>query len=156
MSLPTVGLLHPGAMGSSVGAAARAGGAEVIWASEERSAATRERASGDGLTEVATLASLVEVSDIVISVCPPPSAQDVASSVAALGFGGTYADLNAIAPASSREVAGIIEAGGGALCRRRNRRPACSEPRYDPTVPVRPWCGERRSAVRRFAPGCLS
>ena len=100
-------------MGSSVGAAARAGGAEVIWASEGRSAATRERASGDGLTEVATLASLVEVSDIVISVCPPHSAQDVANSVAALGFGGTYADLNAIAPASSREVAGIIEAGGG-------------------------------------------
>ena len=133
-------------MGSSVGAAARAGGAEVIWASEGRSAATCERASGDGLTEVATLTSLVEVSDIVISVCPPHSAQDVASSVAALGFGGTYADLNAIAPASSREVAGIIEAGGGAM--------STAESSARPLgAPVRPDC-TCQALVRRASQHC--
>ena len=40
-----VGLLHPGEMGSAIGAALVAGGHEVIWASDGRSAATRDRAS---------------------------------------------------------------------------------------------------------------
>ena len=43
-----VGLLHPGQMGASVGAAAMAAGAEVLWASEGRSPATRERAESAG------------------------------------------------------------------------------------------------------------
>src|SRR5436189_273495 len=40
-SRTTVGLLHPGDMGSAVGATLLAGGARVLWASEGRSAATR-------------------------------------------------------------------------------------------------------------------
>src|SRR5438094_538843 len=40
----TVGLLHPGEMGATVGATVVGGGARVLWASEGRSAATRSRA----------------------------------------------------------------------------------------------------------------
>ena len=39
-----VGLLHPGEMGASVGRALQANRHEVLWASEGRSDATRERA----------------------------------------------------------------------------------------------------------------
>ena len=40
----TIGVLHPGEMGSTVGASARANVSRVLWASEERSAQTAERA----------------------------------------------------------------------------------------------------------------
>ena len=45
-----------------------------------------------------------------MSVSPPHAALDIARQVA--GFGGVYLDANAISPATAREVAGIVEAGG--------------------------------------------
>jgi len=45
----TIGVLHPGDMGSTVGASARANVSRVLWASEERSAQTAERAGAAGL-----------------------------------------------------------------------------------------------------------
>jgi 3-hydroxyisobutyrate dehydrogenase-like beta-hydroxyacid dehydrogenase len=49
-------------------------------------------------------------SDLIMSVSPPHAALDIARQVA--GFGGVYLDANAISPATAREVAGIVEAGG--------------------------------------------
>ena len=43
----TIGLLHPGEMGAAIGAAVRASGQTVLWASRARSAATAERATQD-------------------------------------------------------------------------------------------------------------
>jgi len=108
----TIGILHPGEMGSAVGAAARAGGARVIWASAGRGAATRKRAEADGLDDVDTLARLARESEIIVCVCPPASAPDVAREVAATRFGGTFVDGNAIAPATTRAVGEIVTAGG--------------------------------------------
>jgi 3-hydroxyisobutyrate dehydrogenase-like beta-hydroxyacid dehydrogenase len=108
----TIGVLHPGEMGSAVGAAARASGRRVLWASDGRRAATRTRAAADGLEDAGTLARLVAGSDVIVSVCPPASALDVAREVAALGFRGTYVDANAIAPATTREVGAVIATGG--------------------------------------------
>lgn len=82
----TVGVLHPGAMGASVGAAARAGGARVLWCAAARSQATRARAEKDGLEATESLRELLDASDVVLSVCPPVAARDVARSVALLGF----------------------------------------------------------------------
>jgi 3-hydroxyisobutyrate dehydrogenase-like beta-hydroxyacid dehydrogenase len=110
--MTTIGLLHPGEMGSSVGAAGRAGGSRVLWTSEGRSASTRARAAADGLEDSGTLAALVGASDVVLSVCPPESAADVARSVAALGFSGLYVDANAVSPATAREVSAIAEKAG--------------------------------------------
>jgi len=108
----TIGILHPGEMGSAVGAAARAGGARVVWASAGRGAATRKRAEADGLDDVDTLARLARESEIIVCVCPPASAPDVAREVAATRFGGTFVDGNAIAPATTRAVGEIVTAGG--------------------------------------------
>ncbi len=110
--MTTVGLLHPGEMGSAVGAAARAGGARVLWASAGRGAATRARAQTDGLEDAGTVARLVSQSDVILSVCPPAAAVDVAREVAALGFHGTYVDANAIAPATTRKVSDVVSAAG--------------------------------------------
>ncbi len=110
--MTTVGLLHPGEMGSAVGAAARAGGARVLWASAGRGAATRARAQTDGLEDAGTVGRLVSQSDVILSVCPPAAAVDVAREVAALGFRGTYVDANAIAPATTRKVSDVVSAAG--------------------------------------------
>ena len=73
-----IGLLHPGEMGSSVGASARLAGADVCWASAGRSAATQRRAEADGLRDVRELARLTAESEVIFSVCPPREAVTVA------------------------------------------------------------------------------
>jgi 3-hydroxyisobutyrate dehydrogenase-like beta-hydroxyacid dehydrogenase len=85
-------------MGISVAASAKNSGCEVYWASEGRGAATRERVARIGLHEVGTVAELCSKCPIVISVCPPHAAEDVAQAVVGAGFHGLFADANAIAP----------------------------------------------------------
>ena len=108
----TVGLLHPGEMGASVGASAREGGADVVWASEGRSARTRARAEAAGLRDIGTLGALVAASDVVLSVCPPAKAPQVAVAVARLGFAGIFVDANAVNPRTAREIGRVAEDGG--------------------------------------------
>lgn len=110
--MTTIGILHPGDMGSVVGACAVTAGARVLWASEGRSAGSRERAAGAGLEDAGTVAALVAASDVVLSVCPPHAASDLARDVAARCFAGLFVDANAVAPATAREIASIVEAGG--------------------------------------------
>ena len=101
-----VGLLHPGEMGSAVGAVLRSRGHDVLWASEGRSADTARRAAEPGLEDAGSVAELAARSDIVLSICPPHAALDVAGSVS--GFVGIYVDANAISPATAREVAARV------------------------------------------------
>lgn len=96
-------LLHPGAMGASIGAALVGNGHDVAWLATDRSAATRARAEKGGLCATTSLAEALGA-EIVISVCPPDAAVDVARSVAERGFNGTYVDGNAVAPATAEQV----------------------------------------------------
>ena len=110
--MATIGLLNPGEMGSMVGAAVRSAGSRVLWAGEGRSGATRKRAADAGLEDAGSVASVVKASEIILSVCPPHAAVDVAKQVAALRFAGIYVDGNAVSPATAREIGGIVEKGG--------------------------------------------
>jgi 3-hydroxyisobutyrate dehydrogenase-like beta-hydroxyacid dehydrogenase len=110
--MTTIGLLHPGEMGASVGAAARANDNRVLWVSEGRGADTRRRAAAAGLEDAGTLRALVTASDVVLSVCPPHAARDVARQVAGLGFRGVYVDGNAVSPATARDLDVIVRAAG--------------------------------------------
>ena len=109
MSDTTIGLLHPGEMGAAVGQCLTGAGHTVLWVPDGRSAATRERAAAAGL-DGCGWAEMSVRSDVIVSVCPPGAALDVARAVA--GFGGLYLDANAIAPATAGEVAAIVTAGG--------------------------------------------
>ncbi len=108
----TVGVLHPGEMGSAVGASAVEAGVRVIWVSEDRSAATQARAEADGLHDVHWLNGLVNQSHIILSVCPPDSAEEVAEAVTTLGYHRIYVDANAVSPATVRRMAARIEETG--------------------------------------------
>ncbi|MFL4908909.1 DUF1932 domain-containing protein [Streptomyces sp. MMS24-I2-30] len=106
-----VGIVHPGAMGARVAAQAVAAGATVRWVSEGRSAATRERAAEAGLRAVGSLAELAATSQVLLSVCPPAAAGEVARRVAATGFSGVYADANAVSPQLMAEIVAAFRGG---------------------------------------------
>jgi 3-hydroxyisobutyrate dehydrogenase-like beta-hydroxyacid dehydrogenase len=97
-----IGLLHPGEMGAAIAAALVAGGERVVWASAGRSAETRERAERAELDDVGGVADLGRRCDVVISVCPPHAATDVARQVE--GFAGIYLDANAVSPDTARRI----------------------------------------------------
>ncbi|WP_423918130.1 hypothetical protein [Candidatus Poriferisodalis sp.] len=100
------GILHPGTMGVTVGAACSG---TVLWASEGRSDATRQRAADAGLVDVGDLASMVATADMVISVCPPHGAEALADTVADAGFAGCYVDANAVSPTTARKIGALFE-----------------------------------------------
>ena len=112
MARVTVGLLQPGEMGSVVGGILRVAGSRVLWASEGRSRASRERAEAAGLADVGTLETLTGECDAILSVCPPHAAVDVARQVAAHRFAGVYLDANAVSPKTARAVGDVVEAAG--------------------------------------------
>jgi 3-hydroxyisobutyrate dehydrogenase-like beta-hydroxyacid dehydrogenase len=100
-------------MGALVGSAVRG---DVLWASEGRSEATRKRA--ESFRDVGTVRELVAASEIVISLCPPAIAEDVAGEVAAEGFDGIYLEANAITPERAQEIAGYLRCVDGSVISR--------------------------------------
>lgn len=113
MSEPVVALLHPGEMGSGVGGCLAARGMRVLFASDGRSAESLARAKAAGLHDGGSVRSIVRESAIVLSICPPHAALDVANEVAKAGFKGVFVDANAIAPATTRTIGDVITAAGG-------------------------------------------
>jgi 3-hydroxyisobutyrate dehydrogenase-like beta-hydroxyacid dehydrogenase len=115
MAAKTIALLHPGNMGTTIGACAATSGARVLWAAEHRSAASRRRAEQAGLVEIASLAEAVGLSDIVLSVCPPEFAAEVATQVAAQKFTGIYVDANAVSRSTAEEIGRIVSRAGASF-----------------------------------------
>lgn len=115
MTSQRIGIVHPGQMGIVVAASAQNSGNEVLWASEGRSPATRERADRAGLHDAGTLAKLCELCPVIVSVCPPEFAEEIAEQVARRSYQGTYVDANAIAPERARRIARRLEQQGARL-----------------------------------------
>ncbi|MET9931627.1 DUF1932 domain-containing protein [Streptomyces sp. NPDC006324] len=104
--------MHPGSMGAAVGAQLRSRGIDVLWCPEGRSATSRRRADEAGLEGV-PLDEAVGRADVVLSLCAPVGAEDVARRVAAVGLGeGTlFVEANAISPARAVSIAGFLPPG---------------------------------------------
>ncbi|MFJ6053621.1 DUF1932 domain-containing protein [Streptomyces sp. NPDC092307] len=109
MDQPTVGILHPGSMGAAVAACAATNADAVLWCAAGRSRASAARAAQFGLTRVDVLAELLDRSDIVISLCPPAAAEDLARDVARHGFVGVYVEANAINPERAQRITALLE-----------------------------------------------
>ena len=107
-----LGLLHPGEMGSSVAASAQSSGHTVFWVSEGRRPQTRERAERQGLVDAQSLDGLCRTCSIILSVCPPHAAEEVAQQVAAQGFKGLYVDANAISPQRALRIGTVMAERG--------------------------------------------
>jgi 3-hydroxyisobutyrate dehydrogenase-like beta-hydroxyacid dehydrogenase len=110
MTIATVGLLHPGAMGAAVGRELTQTGRTVLWASDGRSEDSAARARQAGLQDAGTASALAASSDLVLSICPPHGALDVARALGS--FTGLYVDANAVSPATAAEIRGVVEGAG--------------------------------------------
>lgn len=111
-SRTTVGIVHPGEMGAAVGASCVEAGAEVLWASDGRSAASAARAEAAGMRDMGWINGLVNRSEIVLSICPPEAAEEVAEEITNLGYNRVYVDANAVSPATVRRIAERMEQTG--------------------------------------------
>jgi 3-hydroxyisobutyrate dehydrogenase-like beta-hydroxyacid dehydrogenase len=99
-------------MGISVAASAQNSGYDVYWASEGRSPQTSERAAKFNLHDVSTLTNLCGTCSIVLSVCPPHAAEEVAENVLKQRFSGVYVDANAISPQRALRIEQKMTAAG--------------------------------------------
>jgi 3-hydroxyisobutyrate dehydrogenase-like beta-hydroxyacid dehydrogenase len=109
--MATVGLLHPGEMGAAVGGCLVSVGHEVLWDPAGRSRASTGRALAAELTGV-TFDRLIARSSVILSICPPHAALDVARQVASAGYTGRYVDANAISVATAEQVCAAVTAAG--------------------------------------------
>ena len=117
MQIKTVGFMTPGDMGQAVAMQIKGRGYTVLTALDKRSERSRTLAREAGLTDVGTIPKLVAESDVVLSVMNPGAAVDfareAADAIRASGRKTLFADCNAVAPDTVREIAGIIEGAGG-------------------------------------------
>jgi 3-hydroxyisobutyrate dehydrogenase-like beta-hydroxyacid dehydrogenase len=115
MNFKTVALLHPGNMGVTIGTAAAMSGARVVWVSNGRSKATQERARQADLVDVENLADALRASDVILSVCPPHAALELARSVAEHKFSGIYVDANAVSRATAEQIGATVTKAGASF-----------------------------------------
>ncbi len=112
MNRLNVGFLHPGQMGISLAATARNSGHSAHWVSQGRSAKTHDRATEHELIDIGSLERLVEICEVIVSVCPPHAAEEVARQVLESGYRGIYLDANAISPERAERIGRSLTAGG--------------------------------------------
>jgi 3-hydroxyisobutyrate dehydrogenase-like beta-hydroxyacid dehydrogenase len=106
-----IAVVHPGSMGAAVGACLTANGHQAAWASSGRSGATMQRASAAGLVDLTSVDRLRAECEIVLSICPPHGALDVAREFE--GYEGAFVDANGISPELTAEVGSVVASGGG-------------------------------------------
>jgi 3-hydroxyisobutyrate dehydrogenase-like beta-hydroxyacid dehydrogenase len=108
-----VGILHPGEMGAAFGAVLRDAGHRVLWLAAGRSDATRARAGVAGLEDAGSLDALAARCDVVLSICPPHAALEVADTFPP--FNGVFVDANAVAPETARRVDETVTTRGASF-----------------------------------------
>lgn len=113
--MTTLGILHPGSMGAAVAAQAKRTGTEVLWCPEGRSGASKDRALRYGLTAARDLSEMSQQCDVILSLCPPANAEEVAAAVAAESFSGVFVDGNATSPARMARISAIMLPTGAAV-----------------------------------------
>jgi len=116
MAIGTVAIMSPGDMGHSVGNVLRVGGLRVITCLGGRSPRTAALAAEAGIADVPDYETLVREADVLLSVLAPAQAtalgERVAAAVRATGADLLFAECNAIAPQTVREIGEIVTAAG--------------------------------------------
>src|SRR4051794_27604904 len=113
---PTVGILYPGDMGSSLGKLLAEHGFPVVTTLEGRSLRSRRLCETAGLKALDTLCEVVQQAAVVFSVVPPAAAREVAEQYCALAHraptGAIYIDANPVSPAAVVETAELVKGTG--------------------------------------------
>ena len=112
-------------MGAAIGSALNPAAGVVIWAAAGRSMATSKRAELADLVSVPDPSELARRANLIVSVCPPEAAMEVALEVAAAFVDRPdpplYLEANAVAPDTVRAIGDLLGPDRG---RRPGGRPA--------------------------------
>ena len=112
----TIVVVAQGEIGAAVGQRLHARGAAVRTSLNGRSEASRVRARDAGLVAVEDDDALVTGADFVLSIVPPGEAKAFAArmapALARLARKPVFADCNAVAPATARDVAAAVAPSG--------------------------------------------
>jgi 3-hydroxyisobutyrate dehydrogenase-like beta-hydroxyacid dehydrogenase len=104
-------------MGHSVGRVLREGGFDVVTCLTGRSERTRQLAGEAEIRDIPEMDDLVREVDLILAILVPdqtiPLARQVAASIKRTGTQPAYADCNAIAPKTSKQIDEIISNAGG-------------------------------------------
>lgn len=116
MSIESVAILSPGDMGHAIGQLLRENELKVLTCLTGRSGRTRELSVQAGIIDVPNMNDLVEQSDVIMSVtvseAVPGLCREIADAVKATGTDLLFSECNAIAPELSKEMEGVLKAGG--------------------------------------------
>jgi 3-hydroxyisobutyrate dehydrogenase-like beta-hydroxyacid dehydrogenase len=107
--MSNIGIMHPGEMGISIAVSAINSGHQVYWSSKGRSDATRARAEKYNLIDIVSFSQFCRTCEVILSVCPPHAAEEIARSVVEAGFNGLYLDANAISPQRAIWIGQLLE-----------------------------------------------
>lgn len=110
---PTIGILFPGEMGSTLGGLLLSRGVRVVTTLEGRSDRSARLCRAAGLEVLDSLREVVRHADVVVSVVTPAAATAVAQRVAselAKRHGRTlYVDINSVSPTTMEKVRSILD-----------------------------------------------
>ncbi len=116
-SIATVAILSPGDMGNAVGKMLLTHGLRVVAALDERSPRTRQLAQQAGIEDVGSTEQMVQSADVILSILVPAqavaAAEQTAAAIQQTGSPVLYADCNAIAPETVKQIEQIITQAGG-------------------------------------------
>ena len=115
MTIKTVAVISPGDMGHVVGKVIRDKGLRVITNLSNRSALSCARAARSHMEDVESLHVVLEEADAVLSIMPPECALSFAKAAAdqvSKDKQPIFADCNAVSPATTQKMRGVIEGSG--------------------------------------------
>lgn len=114
--MQAIGILYPGDMGHNVGRVLKEDGFAVVTTLVGRSKRTRQLNARAGITELDSLAAVVEQADIILSIIPPTAARavsrDFAHAVQQANRRPLFVDANAVSPMTVGQVGETIRAAG--------------------------------------------
>jgi len=117
VSYKKIGILSIGEMGFHWAKLLKSHGVEVLTFDQDRGEVSRKRAANAGVQSVASMAELVQSSELIVSIVVPFAATRVALNVAdAVKKSGRknllFLDANAISPMTADEIAAVLNPAG--------------------------------------------
>ena len=113
MKTLTVGIISPGDMGHAVGKHLINNNVKVISALDDRSNRTKALAKDAKIEDVGSLNSLVEHSDLILSILVPSQAMSFAKKIAKIlqqsNKSICFAECNAIAPQTTKNISMLFQ-----------------------------------------------
>jgi 3-hydroxyisobutyrate dehydrogenase-like beta-hydroxyacid dehydrogenase len=114
--MTTLGVLYTGEMGAAVARRLTASGHRVVTSANGRSPRTLEAAAASGVDVLPLLSGVVREAELVLCLVPQEAAvaaaREFAAATVAADARPVYLDANSLAPATLREIVGVVTASG--------------------------------------------